>query len=471
MSLRRFSISCVAAALSACVALPPSTPPATQLNANQLHLDAPEVSVFNPDWWTRFNDAQLNQLMVRALDHNPSLIDAMARLTHARAAVSAVSTTLRPTVDANASLSRDRFSESYIYPPPFGGTSWWNGQVNLGAYWDPDFWGRQRQLIGAAAHGANARSFDLWGARSALESTLLSAYFELDQQYQLLELTKAYEDDRLQMASLIQRRVAAGLDSEVDQKAANVLLPDARTARSHAVAEVELREHHIRSLIGAPQDEVIARPSINYGDVLVLPTVVPGDLLLRRADVQAALERVSAATSQETAAQLAFYPTLNLTGFIGFSALTLPDLLSAPSRQYGVGPGLSLPIFDAGRLHAQLIGARADVDAAIAQYNATVLRAVQEVADQLTRLRALESEQRDQDDKLAQLMSARSLAERRAAGGLTSQLPVLEADMRALMARIQWIHIRALRAEARIALVIAIGTGNSPPSSLEKAQP
>jgi len=461
MRRRLLLVSAAVSVLCACVALPPSAPPIIQLDADQLHISAPDADKLGNDWWVSFHDAQLNQLMARALDNNPSLTEAIARLTRARADVAAVATTLRPQVDANANLSRDHFSETFIYPPPFGGGSWWNGQVTLGAHWNPDFWGRQRTIIHAAAHGANAKAFDIGSARSALQSALLDAYLDLDQQYQLVALAEAYENDRQQMVKLIARRVEAGLDSNVEQTAANASLIDAQIARSQARAALELREHQIRSLLGAAQDTVITAPSLDYRESLVLPSAIPGDLLMRRADVRAALERVEAASSQAVAAKLAFYPDINISGYIGFTALTLPDLISAPSRQYGVGPNLSLPIFDAGRLRAQLSGARADLNATIAHYNATVLRAVQEVADQLTQLRSSERDVQDQSDKLLQVTAAHSLAERRALSGLTGQLPVLEADMREILARMQYVHSRALHAQARIALVLAIGTGNT----------
>ena len=474
MRVRLFFTSFVASLLCACVALPPSMPSPTALDVDRLHIRAPAAEILSNDWWVSLHDAQLNQLMARALDKNPSLTEAIARLTRARADVSAITTSLRPQVEATANLSRDHFSEAYIYPPPYGGGSWWNGQVGFGAHWDPDFWGRQRAVIQAATHGANARAFDVRSARSALQSALLDAYLDLDQQYQLLALTEAYESDRQQIVSLIKRRLEAGLDSEVEQTAANALLIDARLAHRQVSVLLELREHQIRSLLGAEQDLVISQPSLDYREVLVLPSVIPGDLLLRRADVLAALERVEATSSQEAAAKRAFYPDINISGYIGFTALTLPDLISAPSRQYGVGPSLSLPIFDAGRLRAQLLGSRADLNAAVAHYNATVLRAVQEVADQLTQVKALEREVQDQSDKLLQIKAAQTVAERRAASGLTGQLPVLEADIRQLLARMQYTHSRTLQGEAHVALVLSIGTGNaliSPSPSQEKAHP
>ena len=132
------------------------------------------------------------------------------------------------------------------------------------------------------------------------------------------------------------------------------------------------------------------------------PTVLPADLLGRRADVSAARWRMEAATHGVDAAKAQFYPNVNLTAFIGLSSIGLNRLMEAGSQQWGVGPAIHLPIFDAGRLRAQLNARTADLDAAVESYNGAVLEAVRETADQLE---ARQSVQRQREQQ-AQAASA-----------------------------------------------------------------
>jgi outer membrane protein TolC len=121
-----------------------------------------------------------------------------------------------------------------------------------------------------------------------------------------------------------------------------------------------------------------------------LPEALPADLLGRRADISAARWRIEAATRDVDAARAQFYPNINITAFVGLSSVGLDRVLRSGSEQYGAGPAIHLPIFDAGRLRANLRGKASDLDLAIESYNGTVVDAVHDVADQLGSLQSLE---------------------------------------------------------------------------------
>ena len=364
-----------------------------------------------------------------------------------------------------------------MIPPPYGGGTYWDGQIDLGLSYDLDLWGRQRARIRAAERYVGARELDARAATLAIEGAVVSAYVELDRRHAIAELTRAAEDVRARLAALTRTRVAAGLDNGIDQRNADSALPESRTDRDQAVAAIDLSVHRLAALAGQGPGAYagIRRPVLEYGGALPLPAVIPGDLLARRFDVQAALARVAAATAGEDAARLAAYPEINLQAFAGFAALTLKDLLSAPARTYGLGPTVKLPIFDAGLLRAQYRGAGADLEAAVAQYNATVLDAVREVADAITTVEALGRDLKDADQRLALLIEAERLAGERYRGGVANQIPVLEAGVRVIAARRALVTSLALEAEARVLLVVALGGGALPalaaPSASAKAIP
>jgi NodT family efflux transporter outer membrane factor (OMF) lipoprotein len=391
-----------AVALSACALRPDRAVHPAPLDSAALGLAAAPAPAVSEHWWAAFADPQLDQLVAQATRDNPSLTDALARLARARAEALEARSARQPHVDASADIYRERYSADYIYPPPYGGGSYWDSQLGLGLTWNPDFWGRQRDLIHASDRSARARQLDARAAELAIEGALVTAYLELDRSHRLADINRDAELTRAHMADLTQRRMAAGLDTTIDVRYAAAFVPEARTDRDQTRVAIELGVHRIAALTGqgARAYAQVARPQLTYSDALPLPPALPGDLLLRRPDVQAALARVEAATAAEDAARLAAYPEINLRAFAGFAALTLSDLLSAPARTYGLGPSVRLPIFDAGLLRSRLRGAGADLESAVAQYNATVLSAVRDVADGLTTADALGRETRDAEQRL-----------------------------------------------------------------------
>jgi NodT family efflux transporter outer membrane factor (OMF) lipoprotein len=457
-------------ALGACAVSPRHPAHVAPLDASALGLNGAPEAPISERWWQAFSDPQLDALVGEALTANPSLAEVLARLERARADARAAASAQEPQLDASAVVTRERYSARYIIPPPYGGSTFWDGQADIGLSYEVDFWGRQSALIRAAARSARARELDARAATLAVEGALVTAYVELDRRYADSALAAADEDTRRQLAALTRKRVDAGLDTGIDLRTADAALPASRADRSQATAAVELAVHRIAAVLGrGPKAyDRIARPKLSLDNAITLPSAIPGDLLLRRPDVEAALARIDAATAGEDAARLAAYPDINLRAFAGVAALTLADLVSAPARTYGVGPAVHLPIFDGGLLRARLRGASADLDAAIAQYNSTVLGAAREVADALTTVDTLGRALHDANERLEQLVGARRLADERFRGGIGTRLAVLEAESRVTAAQRVVVSTRALDAEARVALIVALGgaapTGRSPAS-------
>jgi outer membrane protein TolC len=209
----------------------------------------------------------------------------------------------------------------------------------------------------------------------------------------------------------------------------------------------------------------MAATRLNSAGVLVLPDELPADLLLRRPDIQAALARVQAADAGAEAARLARYPTISISAFAGTAGLSVGDLLSAPARNFGFGPKLLLPIFDAGLLRARYRGASAELDGAIAAYHGVVLHAVHEAGDQLSLVRAYAAEHADAQQQFDYSKTGWRLAEHRFQAGLTPEQQVLEAQSRVLAARANLLSTQSLEAEARVALLVALGGSTKAPEA------
>jgi len=193
-----------------------------------------------------------------------------------------------------------------------------------------------------------------------------------------------------------------------------------------------------------------------------LPKVLPADLLARRPDVLAAQARIEAAAKGREAAHADFYPNINLTALVGFQSIGLSNLLTGDSFTYGAGPAIHLPIFDGGKIRARYAGATAELDAAIADYNGTVLSAVRQTADAMTQVQSLESQRADQQDALDSATRALALAETRYKSGLSDQIPMLNAENTLLTAREQMAGLIANSTIQRVTLLLSVGGGFNP---------
>ena len=190
-----------------------------------------------------------------------------------------------------------------------------------------------------------------------------------------------------------------------------------------------------------------------------LPAGLRADLLGRRADLVAQRWRVEAALKDVDVARAQFYPNVNLVAFVGLSSIGLDNFVKPGSTTYGAGPALRLPIFEGGRLRANLSARNAEVDAAVDGYNAALLRALREVADEVASLQSLERQQQAQADALASAESAFDLALQRYRSGLGNYLIVLNAESTVLAQRRAVVDLKARHLAAEAALARALGGG------------
>jgi len=192
---------------------------------------------------------------------------------------------------------------------------------------------------------------------------------------------------------------------------------------------------------------------------VAVPGTLPIDLLGRRADITAARWRVEAATNDAKSAKAAFYPNISLTAFAGLQSIGFDQFFKSGAEQWGVGPAIRLPIFDSGRLRANLRVKNADIDAAVESYNGAVIDAVHDVADQLSSLRSIDRQQTEQVSAQSAAESAYDLATQRYKAGLGTYLTVLNAEASVLTQRRQAADLKARALDTQIALIRALGGG------------
>ena len=412
------------------------------------------------DWWHGFGDAKLDELVERALAGNPNLKVAQARLARAEAAVGSAKSADGPQVNGSFDSTRQRFSANSIYPPPLGGGIYTLSTAQIGASWELDFFGRNRSAIEAALGAQRAAAAEVQAARVLLASNVARTYVQLGRLFEQRDVAVRSLKSRDETLTLINQRVQGGLDTAVEQRQGEGALPETRQQIEQLDEQITLGRHALAALTAQAPDALdTLNVPLSTVKAVTVPAALPADLLGRRADITAARWRIEAATSDMKNAKAQFYPNINLTAFVGLQSIGLDQLLKSGAEQYGAGPAITLPIFDSGRLRANLKVKAADLDAAVESYNSAVLDAVHDVADQLASLRSIDRQQAEQTRAQAAAESAYDLATQRYKAGLGTYLTVLTAESTVLTQRRLAADLKARALDTQIALIRSLGGG------------
>ena len=468
--MRAFTALPLVALLAACV--PEGiVPQQTQIPGNTLGLGEEPAPKIETGWWSSLGDPTLDRLMGDAFAHNPTLGEAMARLRSAKAGMEEANAQLYPHVNFDAQDQYTRFSNHYIIPPPYGGTWRWYGTIQGDLSWELDFWGKQAAGLDKAKSMQESARLDHDAARLAISGAVVEAYINLDRAYKLADIAAQTERDRAGTVTLTKRRVTDGLDSQVEEQEAEALLAQASQARIAADSERDIMVHALAALIGRGADAYasIGRPTLKLDAALPLPHALPADLLSRRPDILAAQARIDAAISERKVAKAAFYPNIDLLASAGWAAIGLGPLFKPESAQYGGGPAIHLPLFDAGELRAQYSGAVADIDYAVADYNGTITSAVKDTSDALTRIRSIQSQRAEHELELAAAEKAYRLAQTRYRVGLSNQITLLDVENTVFNARQGEVSLASDSAIQRVTLLLAVGGDFQPAASMQSA--
>ena len=424
-------------------------------------LDAP--TPVTAEWWREFGDETLNALVAQALQTSPNLKLAEARLARAQAVGEAAHSATLPQVNGQLDLARQRYTASGAVPPPLAGAVRSSGTVQLAASWELDFFGKHRAALDAALGNARAAQADAQAARVLLASQVARTYFQLvrlNEQTAVAERTLAQRQETLK---LVRDRVDAGLDTRLELRQSEGGLPEARLQIEMLHEQMALTRNALQALTGEQKSTSSLVPSAQEAiKSIALAPVIPVDLMGRRADIAAARWRVEASSQDVVHAKTQFYPNVNLAAFAGFSSIGLGRLVDAGSQQWGVAPALRLPIFEAGRLRANLRGRTAELDAAVESYNAAVTDAVREVADQVASSQAIVRQQAQQQAAQDAAESAYDIAVQRYQAGLGNYLNVLTAESSVLAQRRLAVDLTARMLETQVALMRALGGGYAP---------
>ncbi len=407
-------------------------------------------------WWEMFHEPELSALETRAAASNQSVASAMANVLAARAVVNQTRSQYFPAVSAAPSAGRSRQPSAL---PPASPVTRSQFSAPFEASWEPDFWGRVRNMVKANSLEAQATAADLETVRLAVQSDVAVDYFQL----RALDREKSMlEDSALawrKSAALTQVQQRAGLASGQDTALASGQLAIALAQAVDLGIQRSVLEHAIAALVGEPASSFSIATNAAVTQPVAIPTGVPSQLLERRPDVAAAERRAGGANAQIGVARAAYFPTVTLSGAAGFQSASVGTLFSGPGLVWSVGATMAQTLFDGGLRKAVTAQSRAIYLGAVANYRQTVLTAFQEVEDGLSTLRILSQELRQQNAAVASSESYLSLAVARERSGVDSHLNVIAAQITLLGNERAAVNLRMEQLTASVQLIKALGGG------------
>jgi multidrug efflux system outer membrane protein len=421
-----------------------------------------------PQWWKRYDDPQLNALIDQALRDGPSLAVAQARLHLSEGAVQWTDANRGPVVGLGAAIDRTQLSEngflgpfSHVDPSTGQPHSRWytEGTIGLLSSYTLDIWGRKRAQFTAAVGQRNAQRAELDQATLLLVAAITQTYCHIQADHAALDLQRRARGLTQGLFQAHQERFQRGLETRLPVEVARAQLLTIEQQISVTSDHLLQSREALRALLGAGPAPLAIQAQPLPAAVGVMPPALDYRLLARRPDLQAWRWSVQASLSDTEAARAAFYPNFDIKAFIGFDAVHTSDLFSNASRQINVIPGLSLPIFDSGRLNAELALSKSREEVQVALYNQAVVNAVADVAHAALALDDLLRQRHLQNAKLEAVSFARASAQAHFERGLDDRLHAMEAELLVIHEQEQALVLHNRQLITEIALTMALGGG------------
>lgn len=409
-------------------------------------------------WWSVFNDRELDALIAAASAGNQNLAAMLARVEQARQLARVENAGLLPQIGGQAGIQRQKNSNAGTgIAVPLPPSTVYNVGLNL--TYEIDLFGRVRNRRAAAQSDYAAAASDYNGMLLALQADVAQLYFALrgqDAEIKLIEQTLNLREDGLKILNA-RRDVGTVTDLEVSQNVVD--LENTRALLQQIRADRAANEHALAVLAGQAPAAFTLAPKPLAAEAPVVPAGIPSETLERRPDIARAEHALMAANARIGVARAAFFPSLSLTASGGFASESMGSLFDWSSRTWALGPLLSLPVFQGGRIVAENDRVKAQYEEAVANYRQQVLVAFKDVEDALSRLK-MRKEQAQSYGRAAEAASRGArLASLRYESGDTGYLEEIEAKQAALNARRATIQTQSGRLADTVALIRALGGG------------
>ena len=419
-------------------------------------------SFANTPWWELFRDPELQSLIRTALEDNKDLGIAVARIDEFRAVLGVTRADQFPTLDVGATAGRANGSD-YVFPGNLVDGAVDNYRLGADVFFEVDLFGRLRRSTEAARAQLLATEEARRSITISLVASVASSYMLLRDLDAQLEIAQRTEEAREASLAIIRARFDKGTVPRLDLNQAEIELAVASAAVAAAGRALAQTENRLGILLGRNPGR-ISRGLALQQQVMppAIPAGLPSELLQRRPDVLSSEASLAAQTARIGVAQAARWPSLSLTGALGFESGELSDLTRSGSDFWSAGAGLFAPVFNAGRNKSRVEIERARTEQALLAYQQTVLRAFAEVEDALVAVRTYREEHAARRRQVEAARSAARLSRARYDGGVTSYLEVLDTERSLFSAELTESQTLRLYIDAIIGLYKALGGGWNP---------
>lgn len=449
-----FPLSALLLASCATVNSPPP-PHGVAMPAQYSQVASGEVAKITTEWWQGFGSAELAGLVVAALEANPDVAIAVRRIEQAEAQAKIAGAPLFPVLNFNGASSR---SESRASSASRFTTSD-STSGSFSASYEIDFWEKNASSARAAQQSLAATRFDADTARLTLVTGLANAYFNVLSVRDRLRIARENIAIAERVLAVVNSRFKFGNASALDVNRQETAVLTQRAAVPPLLLQQNQNLAALALLLGRPpQGFDVAQSSVTTLGVPVASPGLPADLLLRRPDLASAESSLLAANANIAAARAALLPSISLTGSLGLSS---SDLLSfaSPTRAFSLGASLLQPIFNAGRLNAQVDLTAARERELVEAYRRAILAALADVDNSLAAAGRTAEQEALQEQVRERARRALELAELRYKAGTDDLLAVLDAQRTLFAAQDQSAQIRLSRLQASVAIFKALGGG------------
>lgn len=388
--MRNLMMLSLTALLAACAVGPDYRAPETPAPArfSEARGEMPFDAAAERRFWAGFGDQHLAALIRQALDANHDLHVAVARYERAQALLSGARREQLPSVTASASAGERHLAEVERTPPGSGDERLELYQAGVGLSWELDLFGRLRRVSEARRAELGAAGADLDGVRVALVGQLAGSYFELRGLQQQLQVARRNVTVQQESLAIVAARLGAGRGTEFDAVRARAQLDATRAAVPELEALIRAHMHRIAVLTGQAPTALVDSLSTVAPLPAVMPEIplgTPGEVLRRRPDIRAAERRLAASTAGIGVASADLFPRFSLDALLGSVAADGGDLFTVGAQSRRVALGVDWTFLDFGKVRARIDAAGADSRAALANYQQTVLNALEETETLLVR--------------------------------------------------------------------------------------
>jgi len=419
------------------------------------------------NWWHQYQNPQLNQLVEQALKDSPSVAVVQQRIVLAKAQTEMAKAQGGAQIDFGADVERQKMSGEGVMGPfavddPAAGTTgpWYtNGTFGLQGSYELDLWGKNRDQIQASLGVYQAKQAELAQTQLMVSSAVTELYWDIQTVMALQNVLQQVQEQQQRIVDTDATLYKQGILSSLDDAATKITL--AKLAQNIDANNGELRtlQATLGAMMGLKQSLPSIKPVPLPETTGALPPAISYELLARRPDLQAAHWYIEASLSQVDAAKAAFYPSINLMGFLQYDALHLSDLFRSSAQQMGAIAGLTLPIFDSGRLNANLDIVQANSSLTIASYNKAIVGAVTDVVKSASQIQMLAQQNLHQQEVVGGEQHILDLTQQRFAAGLISENQVSKAKLPLLQEQANLLILKNKAINADISLITSLGGG------------